>query len=82
PSGKLLKPMLALHDSGDPLVVASTAFAYALIVQRAGHAANFVQQYVNAEGHCVFTPVQVARAFDELVEWSAGGTRPESGRLR
>ena len=82
PSGKLLKPMLALHDSGDPLVVASTAFAYALTAQRAGHAANFVQQYVNAEGHCVFTPAQVGRAFDELVEWSAGGKRPESGRLR
>ncbi len=82
PSGKLLKPLLALHDSGDPLVVASTAFDYALAVQRASRADNFVQQYVNAEGHCVFTPEQVGHAFDELVAWTREGRRPESGRLR
>jgi pimeloyl-ACP methyl ester carboxylesterase len=80
PSGILLKPMLALHDAGDPLVVASTAFEYALTAQRAGHGGNFVQQYVNAEGHCVFTPGQIGRAFDEMVEWSRSGKRPESGR--
>ncbi|MFI4968641.1 MAG: alpha/beta hydrolase [Lysobacterales bacterium] len=82
PNGKLLKPLLALHDSGDPLVVASTAFSYALLAQRAAHADNFVQQYVNAEGHCVFTPAQIGHAFDELVDWSRGGQRPASGRLR
>ena len=81
PSGQLLKPMLALHDSGDPLVVASTAFNYALLAQRAGHGDHFVQQYVNAEGHCVFTPAQVGRAFDELVAWTRTGRRPGSGRL-
>lgn len=80
PNGKLLKPLLALHDSGDPLVIASTAFSYAMAVQRAGHA-NFVQQYVNAAGHCVFTPAQVGRAFDELVDWTSAGKRPPSGRL-
>lgn len=82
PTGKLLKPMLALHDTGDPLVVASTAFEYAIIAQRAGHAANFVQQYVNAEGHCVFTPAQVGRSFDDLVEWTKTGKRPRSGKQR
>ncbi|MEO7433701.1 MAG: alpha/beta hydrolase [Dokdonella sp.] len=82
PTGKLLKPMLALHTSGDPLVVASTAFEYAIIAQRAGHAANFVQQYVNADGHCVFTPAQVGRSFDDLVEWTKTGKRPRSGKQR
>jgi pimeloyl-ACP methyl ester carboxylesterase len=82
PTGKLLKPMLALHDTGDPLVVASTAFGYALLAQRAGHGDHFVQQYVNAQGHCVFTPAQIGHAFDELVDWSRGGKRPESGLLR
>jgi pimeloyl-ACP methyl ester carboxylesterase len=82
PNGKLLKPLLALHDTRDPLVVASTAFEYALVAQRAGHADNFVQQYVKAEGHCVFTPVQIGKAFDELVAWSNGGTRPQAGLQR
>jgi len=82
PSGKLLKPLLALHDTRDPLVVASTAFEYALLAQRAGHADQFVQQYVKAEGHCVFTPAQIGKAFDELVAWSGGGKRPQAGPQR
>jgi pimeloyl-ACP methyl ester carboxylesterase len=82
PSGKLLKPLLALHDTRDPLVVASTAFEYALLAQRAGHADNFAQQYVKAEGHCVFTPVQIAKAFDQLVAWSNDGKRPQPGPQR
>lgn len=82
PSGKLTRPLLALHDSDDPLVVASTAFEYSLLARRAGHGANFVQQYVNASGHCVFTPQQVKQAFDELETWTGKGTRPTAGRQR
>jgi len=81
PSGKLLRPLLALHDTGDPLVPATAAFDYALAVQRAGHADNFVQQFVNKEGHCVFTPDEIGRAFDELVAWVHDGKRPEAGQL-
>jgi hypothetical protein len=80
PTGKLLRPLLELHDSGDPLVPASDAFEYAMRAQRAGHGDNFVQQYINREGHCVFTPAEIARAFDELVEWTHG-RRPDSGKL-
>lgn len=81
PSGKLLRPMLALHDSGDPLVPASSAFEYALIAQRAGHGDNFVQQYVNAKGHCVFTPAQIDTAFGELIDWKRDDKRPAAGKL-
>jgi pimeloyl-ACP methyl ester carboxylesterase len=81
PSGKLVRPLLALHDTGDPLVPASTAFEYALAAQRAGHGDNFVQQYVNREGHCVFTPGEIDRAFGELLEWVNKGKRPPSGAL-
>lgn len=79
PTGKLSKPLLALHDTRDPLVIASSAFEYALTVQRAGNADRFVQQYVKHEGHCVFTPAQIGKAFDSLVEWSRSGRRPPSG---
>jgi pimeloyl-ACP methyl ester carboxylesterase len=81
PTGKLTRPMLALHDTGDPLVPASSAFEYALIAQRAGHSENFVQQYVNKEGHCVFTPGEIGQAFDELVGWVQTGKRPVAGKL-
>jgi hypothetical protein len=81
PGGDLLRPLLALHDSGDPLVLASAAFDYALAVQRQGHADNFVQQFVNKEGHCVFTPQEIGRAFDELLAWAHDNKRPASGSL-
>jgi pimeloyl-ACP methyl ester carboxylesterase len=81
PTGKLLKPLLALHDSGDPLVPAASANEYALAVSRTGHGNNFVQQYVNREGHCVFTPQEIGQAFDELIAWTHAGRRPKSGRL-
>lgn len=81
PTGQLLRPMLALHDVGDPLVPAYTPFSYALAATRAGHGHNFVQQYVHQEGHCVFTPQQIGRAFDELAAWVDAGKRPRAGRL-
>lgn len=81
PTGKLLRPMLELHDTGDPLVPASSTFEYALIAQRAGHGDNFVQQYVNREGHCVLSPAEIGRAFDELASWVDAGKRPKSGML-
>lgn len=81
PSGKLTRPLLAVHDIGDPLVPAAGAFTYALTAQRAGHADNFVQQSVAHEGHCVFTPEEIGRAFDQLVDWVDAGKRPVSGTL-
>ncbi len=81
PTGKLTRPMLALHDTGDPLVPASTAYEYALLAQRAGHGENFVQQFVNRQGHCVFTPDEIDRAFGELLDWVHAGRRPKSGKL-
>jgi len=82
PTGKLMRPFIELHDTGDPLVPASDPFEYAMAAQRAGHGDNFVQKYVNREGHCVFTPTEIATAFDELIDWTRSGRRPESGRLR
>ncbi len=81
PTGKLDRPLLALHDTGDPLVPASTAFEYALAAGRAGNGDHFVQQFVNRKGHCVFTPAEIDRAFGELLDWVHEGRRPASGAL-
>lgn len=80
-SGKLTRPLLALHDTADPLVPASGAAEYALLTRREGHADEFVQQFVNREGHCVFTPQEIGRAFYEMVDWVQAGKRPPSGPL-
>jgi pimeloyl-ACP methyl ester carboxylesterase len=81
PTGRLTRPFLELHDTGDPLVPASGGAEYALAVQRNGHGDNFVQQYINREGHCVFTPKEIGHAFDEVVQWIDSGKRPASGKL-
>jgi hypothetical protein len=81
PSGKLTRQLLALHDTADPLVPASSAAEYALLARRSGRADNFVQQFVNREGHCVFTPQEIGHAFDQLVDWVHNGKRPPSGPL-
>lgn len=81
PSGRLPMPMLELHDVADPLVPAGGVFDYALLVQRAGRSDHFVQQYVNREGHCVFTPQQIGIAFNELTDWVDARRRPAPGKL-
>lgn len=82
PSGRLGKPMLAIHTVYDPLVPATTLSLYDHMVQGAGFGENLVQQYVHHEGHCVITTDEVGRAFDELVRWTHGGGRPTPGLLR
>ncbi len=78
PTGKLERPLLALHTSGDALVPASLAFEYALLTRKADRAQHFVQQYVPLEGHCTMTPEQIVGAFDDLIAW-VDGERPVSG---
>ena len=82
PSGRLERPMLALHTIYDPLIPATTLSLYEHQVQMSGFGQNLVQQYVHRDGHCTFTPEEVGRAFDELVQWTHGGARPTPGLLR
>ncbi|MDE1160539.1 MAG: alpha/beta hydrolase [Acidobacteriaceae bacterium] len=82
PSGHLTKPMLAVHTVYDPIIPASTLSLYNQTVEYAGYGANLVQQYVKREGHCNITAEEEMRAFDELVEWTHKGPRPEPGLVR
>ena len=82
PSGRLQKPMLALHTLYDPVVQPGSLAFYDHLVQAAGFGENLVQQYVKREGHCNITPEEEGRAFDELVAWVHRGPRPSPGPLR
>ena len=81
PSGRLNHPMLALHTTYDPRIPGGTLTIYAEQVALAGFSPNLVQQYVRRDGHCTFTEEEVGRAFDELVGWVHGGSRPAAGLL-
>jgi pimeloyl-ACP methyl ester carboxylesterase len=81
PSGRLGRPMLALHTIYDPLVPATTLSFYAHQVEMTGFGENLVQKYVHRDGHCTFNAEETGRAFDELVQWTHGGARPVPGLL-
>jgi pimeloyl-ACP methyl ester carboxylesterase len=82
PTGKVTKPMLALHTVYDPLIPANTLTLYAQIIEQAGYSHNFVQTYVHREGHCTMSSEEVGKAFDELLTWVHGGHPPQAGLQR
>ncbi|MEO6922506.1 MAG: alpha/beta hydrolase [Bryocella sp.] len=81
PTGKLTKPMLALHTIYDPTVPTSAISLYGHLVQLAGYSQNLVQQYVHREGHCTFSQEEKGQTFDELLDWTRHGIRPTPGLL-
>jgi hypothetical protein len=54
---------------------------YPGITELAGSRDNFVQEFVEHDGHCVILPPEIARGFSELRDWKNNGTRPPSGLL-
>ena len=79
PSGHLTRPMLAIHTTYDPLVPPWVTNMYSILAERADSDQFFVQQYVKHAGHCAIQPPEIARGFQQLRQWSAGGTRPAAG---
>ena len=81
PTGKLLRPMLALHTTYDQLIPPAGIAIYDQEVAATGNSANYVQQYVHRDGHCTMSPEEVGRSFDELLLWVHTGKAPTSGIL-
>jgi pimeloyl-ACP methyl ester carboxylesterase len=78
-TGKLERPVLALHTTYDPVVPAWAANGYRDLVQITGSEAHFVQRWVVRDGHCTMTPAEIIGAFNDLVKWLDAGTRPSHG---
>lgn len=79
PTGVLDRPMLAVHTTYDPVIPPDTVSLYADQVQRMGSSRFFVQQFVEADGHCNISPEQTHAAMDELLDWVHDGKRPVAG---
>ncbi len=79
PTGKLTRPMLAIHTSYDPLVPVRIPARYPELVEQTGSQSMFVQQYVKHDGHCAILPNEVAAGFTELREWKDKGVKPHAG---
>ncbi len=75
-TGDLRVPTLSLHTIGDLFVPFSMEQLYAQRVIAAGHGDLFVSRAIRDVGHCGFTTQEQTVAFDALVQWVEGGSRP------
>jgi len=82
PTGRLTKPMLAIHTTYDPIVPVRIANRYSELVQQSGSSGLFVQQFVEHDGHCAIQPAEIAAGFSELRTWKSNRTKPQAGLLR
>ena len=82
PTGRLTRPMLAIHTTYDPIVPVNIPNFYQELTTEAGSQDLFVQQYVEHDGHCNITPEETAQGFRELRDWKNGGSRPPAGPAR
>jgi pimeloyl-ACP methyl ester carboxylesterase len=82
PTGRIADPMLAIHTTSDALVLGSDVTAYEVPAALAGTSDRFVARFVEADGHCNFTPAQTGNAFDALLAWARDGKRPAAGEQK
>jgi pimeloyl-ACP methyl ester carboxylesterase len=66
-TGHLPVPVLAMHTTGDGLVVPENEQAYRSAVDRAGVGRLLRQIFVHRAGHCAFTPAETITAVQALV---------------
>jgi pimeloyl-ACP methyl ester carboxylesterase len=66
-TGHLPVPVLAMHTTGDGLVVPENEQAYRSAADRAGDGRLLRQIFVHRAGHCAFTPAETITAVQALV---------------
>ncbi|MDT9700490.1 prolyl oligopeptidase family serine peptidase [Streptomyces sp. P17] len=64
--GRLTDPQLNIHTTGDTLIPVQAESAYRRAATAAGSGALLAQAYVEAPGHCTFTPGEMVGALHTL----------------
>ena len=78
-TGRIERPLLAVHTTYDPIVPASSPNAYRDLVQLNGNSGLFVQRWVARDGHCTMNAAEIGGAFADLAKWLDSGVRPAHG---
>jgi acetyl esterase/lipase len=81
PKGNIQAPAIVLHTTGDGIVPLSEAQTSARRVVEAGKGDLLAVRIVEQPGHCSFPDGEYIDAFESLVRWVRGGTRPETPYL-
>jgi hypothetical protein len=80
-TGRIARPFMTLHNTGDLFVPISIEQAFRRAVGAAGRGDLLVQRAVRRAGHCAFSQDELTRAFDDLVTWVRTGVRPAGDDL-
>ena len=80
PTGRIADPILTIHTTSDSLVLGSDVTAYEVPAALAGTSERFVARFVEANGHCNFTPAQTGA--DVRRTSRVGPRRKAAGRRR
>ena len=80
PSGRIKRPVLTLHTTGDAAVIPNNESAYRTAVRQHGNRKLLVQQFSTGNGvvntHCTFTPAQILAGIDAMMYWLDTQNRP------
>jgi hypothetical protein len=88
PSGRIRRPVLTVHTTGDVLAPVFHENAYAATVETQGRSEWLLQQFTGgfttpagttANGHCTFTSAQDIAGIDAMMQWLDTGQRPDAG---
>jgi hypothetical protein len=79
--GKIERPLLTLHGTGDLYVPISLERSLRRAVDGAGRSSLLVQRIIRSPGHCNFSPRELVTAFDDLVTWSRAGVKPDGDNV-
>jgi len=80
-TGRISRPMLTLHDTGDLFVPITTEVDYRKKADAAGAGGLLVQRAIREAGHCKFSPVELTTAWDDLIAWVHDGKKPAGDDL-
>jgi dienelactone hydrolase len=79
--GKLERPTLTMHGTGDLFVPIVLEQALKRAVVAAGKESLLTQRIYRIAGHCGFSQAEMSRAFDDLTLWVHQGTKPEGDEV-
>ena len=77
-SGRIFKPVITMHTTEDGLVPVNHEGAYYETVANAGHESLLLQVFVEAVGHCTFTPEEWVKTIEAMDQWLDTGVKPDN----
>lgn len=81
-TGKIGKPVVLLHTIYDQLIPPQYGVTnFENMVQLQNKAQFLTVKFTNGQGHCQFTPEQVAKSFDDLRDWVKTGVKAKGGAV-